>query len=359
MCGPPGKGSPSKRATLSKASPAASSMVAPSGSTPTVTSVTWSSDECPPETSMARQGSGSGPCSSWSTATWAARWLTPYSGFSSPTASAFAAATPTSSAPARPGPAVTAIASTSARRTPDSRQARSIVGTIASRCARLATSGTTPPNRACSSTLLATASTSRVSPRTMPTPVSSQEVSIPRTSGSSRMRGLPHQSAPHDDGVHIARAGPPVVPPAHRHLLEPVPLVQPSRRHVVGPHLEHHRLGPAVRREPEQLLEQQVPEATPAMGRDDGDRHHVSDVAAVVQPGIPLDAALPVQDEVCASRPAGQLGPPGLDGPRVVREQLGLERGQLRAVAPGHRAEGAHPRADFVETDGAASGRRR
>ena len=34
MCGPPGNGSPSSRATLSKASPAASSMVAPSGSTP-------------------------------------------------------------------------------------------------------------------------------------------------------------------------------------------------------------------------------------------------------------------------------------------------------------------------------------
>ena len=34
MCGPPGNGRPSSRATLSKASPAASSMVAPSGSTP-------------------------------------------------------------------------------------------------------------------------------------------------------------------------------------------------------------------------------------------------------------------------------------------------------------------------------------
>ena len=68
-------------------------------------------------------------------------------------------------------------------------QARSIVGTIASRWARLATSGTTPPNRACSSTLLATASASRVSPRTMPTPVSSHEVSIPSTSGPSLIRG--------------------------------------------------------------------------------------------------------------------------------------------------------------------------
>ena len=64
-------------------------------------------------------------------------------------------------------------------------QARSMVGTIASRWARLATSGTTPPKRACSSTLLATASASSVWPRTIPTPVSSQEVSMPRTRGSS------------------------------------------------------------------------------------------------------------------------------------------------------------------------------
>ena len=59
-----------------------------------------------------------------------------------------------------------------------------MVGTIASRWAREATSGTTPPKRACSSTLEATASASRVWPRTMPTPVSSQEVSMPSTSGS-------------------------------------------------------------------------------------------------------------------------------------------------------------------------------
>ena len=52
MCGPPGNGSPSSRATLSKASPAASSIVAPIGSTPTVTSVTSSRLEWPPETSM-------------------------------------------------------------------------------------------------------------------------------------------------------------------------------------------------------------------------------------------------------------------------------------------------------------------
>ena len=58
-------------------------------------------------------------------------------------------------------------------------------GTMASRWARLATSGTTPPNRACSSTELATASASSSRPRTRPTPVSSQDVSIPSTKGWS------------------------------------------------------------------------------------------------------------------------------------------------------------------------------
>ena len=46
-------------------------------------------------------------------------------------------------------------------------------------------SGTTPPNRAWASTLDATASASSVRPRTIPTPVSSQDVSMPSTSGSA------------------------------------------------------------------------------------------------------------------------------------------------------------------------------
>ena len=73
-------------------------------------------------------------------------------------------------------------------RTPALARARSMVGTMADRWARLATSGTTPPKRACSSTLLAMASASSVVPRTMPTPVSSHDVSMPSTSGSSRWR---------------------------------------------------------------------------------------------------------------------------------------------------------------------------
>ena len=160
-------------------------MVAPSGMTSSATSGTSSSEECPPDTSRATAGDGSVPCSSWSTAMCAARWLTPYSGLPSAKAYALAAATPTSSAPARPGPAVTATASIWPGRTPAVARARSKVGIIASRCARLATSGTTPPKRACSSTLDATASASRSWPRTSPMPVSSQDVSMPSTSGET------------------------------------------------------------------------------------------------------------------------------------------------------------------------------
>src|SRR6476469_1375727 len=52
---------------------------------------------------------------------------------------------------------------------------------MAWRCARAAISGTTPPKRACSSMLDASASPSSTPSSTKPTPVSSQDVSIPIT----------------------------------------------------------------------------------------------------------------------------------------------------------------------------------
>src|SRR4051812_27834727 len=236
--GPPGKGSPSTRATLSKASPAASSMVRPRDSTSRERSGTNSSELCPPETSSAIDGSASGPCCSSSTATCAARWLTPYSGLSSASAYAFAAATPTSRAPVKPGPEVTAIASTSSTVAPASASARWTVGTIASRCAREAISGTTPPNRSCSSTEVASASASSVCPRTSPTPVSSHEVSNPRINGSSATQHL----SLHHDRVGPARL---VVAPAPGDLGEPAAPVEALRQLVVRPHLEqHHRAAP-------------------------------------------------------------------------------------------------------------------
>src|SRR5205085_4738873 len=148
-----------------------------------------------------------------------------------------AAATPTSRAPVRPGPEVTATASTSAARTPASARARWTVGTIASRCAREAISGTTPPNRSCSAIDVASASASSVCPRTRPTPVSSQEVSNPRTrgwSGTATSQGADALAA-HDDGVGPAGL---VVPAAAADLGEAASLVQPLRGLVVGAHLE-------------------------------------------------------------------------------------------------------------------------
>ena len=233
MGGPPGKGSPSSRATLSNASPAASSTVAPNSVTRSPpTCGTSSRDECPPDTSRATHGSSSGPCSSRSTATCADRWLTPYSGFPRASANALAAATPTSSAPASPGPAVTATASTSCAVTPAVSKALRRVGTIACRCARLATSGTTPPKRACSSTLLAIASASSVVPRTRPIPVSSQDVSKPSTSGSSEVDTHHHRIHPAEGVVAAASAD-----------LDPAVCgVERLSRVVVGAHLQE-RLG--------------------------------------------------------------------------------------------------------------------
>ena len=54
---------------------------------------------------------------------------------------------------------------------------------MASTWALDATSGTTPPKRACSSTEDAKVSARRSVPRTIPIPVSSQEVSIPKIRG--------------------------------------------------------------------------------------------------------------------------------------------------------------------------------
>ena len=62
---------------------------------------------------------------------------------------AFAAVSPTSSEPARPGVFATATASKSASVRPALRSASSITGRIRSTCARDAISGTTPPNRSC------------------------------------------------------------------------------------------------------------------------------------------------------------------------------------------------------------------
>src|SRR3712207_1541086 len=255
-------------------------MVRPSSCTSCARSGTSSSELCPPETSIAIEGSASRPCSSSSTATCAARWLTPYSGLSSARAYALAAASPTSSAPVSPGPAVTATASTSEARTPASARARRTVGTIASRCAREAISGTTPPKRSCSATEVARASDSSVRPRTRPTPVSSHEVSKPRTRGSATQH-LPL----HHDGVRAARL---VVARTPADLGEPAPPVERLRHLVVGAHLQQHHGAAAVglgQQRVEQLRAD--PLALPVLGDPDGG--HVRLVVVGDQPGLADD----------------------------------------------------------------------
>src|SRR3954452_6340214 len=173
-------------------------------------------------------------------------------GFCVASAYPLAAATPTSSAHARPGPAVTAIASMSARVTPAVSSARCIVGTMASRWARLAPSGTTPPKRACWSTLDASASASRVCPRTTPMPVSSQEVSMPRTRGSS---GTSH----HHQGVGVTGL---VVAAADADRLEIVARVQALGGLVVHRDLEQGTADAFRGGLGEQRLEQRPPDAS-------------------------------------------------------------------------------------------------
>src|SRR5207245_1763943 len=96
--------------------------------------------------------------------------------------------TPTSSAPTRPGPAVTATLSTAPQLTPASSRARSTTAGRAARCTRLASSGTTPPNTLCTSCdrmmRLASSGRSR-SPTSTAAEVSSHEVSMPRTTSAT------------------------------------------------------------------------------------------------------------------------------------------------------------------------------
>ena len=76
---------------------------------------------------------------------WPSRWLSGSSGVPCTAAMARAVATPTSSPPIRPGPAVTATASRSVSATPASISAARMTPSSASTCARAAISGTTPP----------------------------------------------------------------------------------------------------------------------------------------------------------------------------------------------------------------------
>src|SRR5690349_10049615 len=282
-------------------------------------------------------------------------------------ASALAAATPTSRAPIRPGPLVTAMASTSSTVMPASANAAFRVGTIASRCARLATSGTTPPKRACSSTLDATAWPSNSVPRTMPTPVSSQDDSIPRTIGAPAVRALPtglltaSSSQPHgalkDEGVEASA----VIPRAPRDLGEALRHVEADGGLVGCGDLQDHALCPRDPRLLDGPREKRGPDALPAGNGGDGDAGQIGHLSHDADGDVAHEATADVGNGDPTIRGA-QLGLDGLDRPRPRTERLRFELGDRRGVVKARRTHlhvvrTVHAR--FGDADGVTSGRRR
>ena len=77
--------------------------------------------------------------------TWPCRWSTGTSPMRRDAASALAEESPTSSAPIRPGPWVTATVSMSPRRVPARSSASAVTASTSSRWCLAAISGTTPP----------------------------------------------------------------------------------------------------------------------------------------------------------------------------------------------------------------------
>ena len=162
MCGPPGNGSPSSRATLSKASPAASSMVAPSGSTLAVTSSTSSRTGVSAADQQRHARLGQRAVLELVDGDVRGEMVDAVQRLAQPERERLGGRDADQQRAGQPRPGGDGDGVDIGQAMPAVAQARSMVGTIASRCARLATSGTTPPKRACSSTLDATASASSV-----------------------------------------------------------------------------------------------------------------------------------------------------------------------------------------------------
>src|SRR3954453_5843151 len=232
--------------------------------------------------------------------------------------------------------------------TPACSTARCTVGTMASRWARLATSGTTPPNRACSSTLDASASASSVCPRAMPKPGSSPGGSRPGTRGSS---GTTH----HHQGVGVAGL---VVAAAHADRLEVVPGVQPLCRGIVHRDLEQCLAHAPPGRLGQQRLEQLPPDSVPLTRPADRDVLHPR-LRPVHngQTGIAGDRAVLQRDQVVGA--LGELVPEHRRRPLLRPEQITLDRHHLGDVPPAEASQRAHCRTCLRVAATTASGRRR
>src|ERR671919_443581 len=191
---------------------------------------------------------------------WPSRWFTAPSGRRRARAIALAVATPPRSAPASPGPRVTARASISRHVAPACSRASSMMGLSRSTWAREASSGTTPPNRAWMSCWLESTLDRTLTPSsTTAAAVSSHDVSMPRTfirspgpswPGAHALRNLVDDPledpvvvggadvvGPHDQGVLVGLL---VVALAHPDGAEPEMPVQPLGRPVRHPNLQRH-----------------------------------------------------------------------------------------------------------------------
>src|SRR5512132_1198056 len=362
--GPPGKPSPRNRAILSNASPAASSTVCPRSSyrwgSGMCTSIVW-----PPETTRHTAGVRSGPWSTAFASMCPSRWFTPISG--APVASAIdlAAAIPTRSAPTRPGPTVTATPSRSPNPHPAVSSAASISGVSASTCARLASSGTTPPKRSCTSTWLAMRLASTVSRSTTATAVSSHDVSIPNTFtarpsrsglrvvGEERSRDLgakavgelveqPTQARPelgvadpvqpHDQRV-LADLLIVVLPDADG--AEPEPGVQPLGTPVGDADLERHGLGAHVVGRQDQIVQQARADLLALAFGIDGDVGHVGLFPVADEPSVADDLPIDACNEVAPVPRLGHLREEQVGAPRA-RVDLAFDRHDATEVAPAH-----------------------
>src|SRR4051794_3337412 len=244
------------------------------------------------------------------------------------------------------------IASTSRTVTPASDSALCTVGTIASRCARLAISGTTPPNRSCSAIDVASASDSSVWPRTSPIPVSSQDVSNPSTSGSVMPAHLPA----HHHGV--GPAGLVVAAPA-ADLGEPASPVEPLGELVVGPHLQQHDPAADVGLG-QQGVQQLRPDPLPLPRRGDADGGDVRLVGVGDQPGVTDHVVAVHGHQVVPGVAAAQLVAVHRLGPRVGGEELLLHRQHGGEVVIRHVPQrDGHCDTALRAVGGTASGRRR
>ena len=112
--------------------------------------------QCPPETSRAVWGKGTSRSARKTLARCPSRWFTLTTGSPQPRASALAVEMPTRSAPTRPGSRRHRDGAELGPGTPASASAWSTMEVISSTWARLASSGTTPPNAAWRSIWLAT-----------------------------------------------------------------------------------------------------------------------------------------------------------------------------------------------------------